>query len=157
MYESFFFVLHPYTTFVHILTGNLAEMFEFGGGEAGSGVVGVDGVSGAVVLEEVAAGSVYHLCHDGDVIGGVDTFYHCSAELVVRGSSHDECDTASVDGWISPIARGFDVSVESVFDVHGDVIDEIFIEQVLDYIRITPIGIEFDEESHILDHATKIR
>lgn len=140
-----------------MLTGNLAEVFEFGTRETLSGVVGIDRVTSSVVLEEVAAGSLYHLCHSSDIIRGVDTFYHCSAELVVRGTGHDEFDTASVDGRISFVAGGFDIPVGSMFDVHGDVVDEILVEQSLDHIRIAPVGIKLDEESHILDPSTKIR
>lgn|GEM_PF-5501450 len=114
-------------------------------------------MSGAVVLEEVAAGSLDHLCHDGDIIRRVDATDDRSTELIIGGSSHDELDTASIDRWISLVDGCFDVPIESMLDIHGDVVDEIFIEQMLDHIWITPVGIEFDEESHILDATTKIR
>lgn len=66
------------------------------------------------------------------------------AEFIVGSIGHNEIDTSPVRDRIGFASGQFGVPFEWVLDIHGEVIDQTFIEECLDDLRTTSIRVELD-------------
>lgn len=73
----------------------------------------------------------------------IELFAHGASEFVLNAAFKDQVDRLVKMVWIRAVAEFF-VAVEAALDVHGDEIDEFFVEDLLQQAVIGAVGVELD-------------
>lgn len=108
-------------------------------------------MSPSIILEKVFFRSLDQESHFFDIFMGMHSFDDGGTELIVRSSCFYKLYAFLIPGNIRIFSGKRSILSEYIFHIHGDIIDELLIQEISERFGIAPVGVEFHEESEIFD------
>ncbi len=102
------------------------ELYEFLGSEALADKIRIERMTCSIILERIFFGVRNREEYLGNILKCVHSLDKRRAELIIGSRCFDEFDTLLVPGNIYISSRKFIISGKIMFDVHSDIVDEIF-------------------------------